>query len=205
MTRRCPNGETWCGNTASSSRWYVVASIWYDWVWWTPIVTWMYTSVRTSSRFVSMDYHFDYPKSIDLISRIKYDELRVPFRRILRKDTGERNQIETLSISWEARSVRMRKCFFISNLWKTRNYFRKKYMIYTFKNIRFVGNNCTILYVHFLNQTTSDQIPATGCVPGEVKHLSTRRKRNHYGIPIVAASEMGEAQTGDWFLVVSSW
>jgi hypothetical protein len=31
-------------------------------------------------------------------------------------------------------------------------------------------------------------------VPGEVKHLSTRRKRNQYGIPIVAASEMGEAQ-----------
>ena len=42
----------------------------------------------------------------------------------------------------------------------------------------------------------------SGSVPREVKHLSTWRKRNQYnqcfcidGIPLVAASETGEAQT----------
>ena len=30
---------------------------------------------------------------------------------------------------------------------------------------------------------------------GELKHLSTRRKRDLLGIPLVAASESGEAQT----------
>ena len=32
--------------------------------------------------------------------------------------------------------------------------------------------------------------------PGELKHLSTRRKRKKQSIPKVAASEMGRAQTG---------
>ena len=32
---------------------------------------------------------------------------------------------------------------------------------------------------------------------GEVKHLSTRRKRNQHEIPLVAASERGSAQTMD--------
>jgi hypothetical protein len=32
--------------------------------------------------------------------------------------------------------------------------------------------------------------------PGELKHLSTRRKRNQIEIPSVAASESGRAQTG---------
>ena len=32
---------------------------------------------------------------------------------------------------------------------------------------------------------------------GELKHLSTRRKRDLLGIPLVAASESGEAQTLD--------
>jgi hypothetical protein len=32
--------------------------------------------------------------------------------------------------------------------------------------------------------------------PGEVKHLSTQRKRERSFIPLVAASEKGRAQTG---------
>ena len=32
-----------------------------------------------------------------------------------------------------------------------------------------------------------------GAIPGEVKHLSTRRKRNQDEIPLVAASERGVA------------
>jgi hypothetical protein len=36
--------------------------------------------------------------------------------------------------------------------------------------------------------------------PGEVKHLSTRRKRNQKVIPLVAASERGGAQTRGYFL-----
>jgi hypothetical protein len=32
--------------------------------------------------------------------------------------------------------------------------------------------------------------------PAEVRHLSKRRKRNQAEIPIVAASEVGRAQTG---------
>ena len=35
-----------------------------------------------------------------------------------------------------------------------------------------------------------------GGKPGEVKHLSTRRKRKQSAIPSVAASESGTAQTG---------
>ena len=34
-----------------------------------------------------------------------------------------------------------------------------------------------------------------GGEPGELKHLSTRRKRNQVEIPQVAASERGRAQT----------
>ena len=36
---------------------------------------------------------------------------------------------------------------------------------------------------------------ATGSERGEVKHLSTPRKRNQFEIPSVAASERGRAQT----------
>ena len=35
-----------------------------------------------------------------------------------------------------------------------------------------------------------------GSEPGEVKHLSTRRKRKQTAIPSVVASERGTAQTG---------
>ncbi len=35
----------------------------------------------------------------------------------------------------------------------------------------------------------------SGGKPGELKHLSTRRKRKQIVIPLVVASERGEAQT----------
>ena len=38
--------------------------------------------------------------------------------------------------------------------------------------------------------------PQVGRQPGEVKHLSTRRKRKQAVIPLVVASESGLAQTG---------
>ena len=41
-----------------------------------------------------------------------------------------------------------------------------------------------------------DESIVTGGEPGEVKHLSTRRKRKQSAIPSVVASERGTAQTG---------
>ena len=41
-----------------------------------------------------------------------------------------------------------------------------------------------------------------GGEPGELKHLSTRRKRKQLVIPLVVASERGTAQTQ---LVTASW
>ena len=40
-----------------------------------------------------------------------------------------------------------------------------------------------------------DEQIVTGGEPGELKHLSTRRKRKQIVIPKVVASEIGEAQT----------
>jgi hypothetical protein len=41
-----------------------------------------------------------------------------------------------------------------------------------------------------------DEFIVAGGEPGEVKHLSTRRKRKQSAIPLVVASESGTAQTG---------
>ena len=41
-------------------------------------------------------------------------------------------------------------------------------------------------------------------VPAELKHLSKRRKRKKYFIPLVAASEKGKAQTNH-LILLSDW
>ena len=50
--------------------------------------------------------------------------------------------------------------------------------------------------------STCDEFIVAGGKPGEVKHLSTRRKRKQSAIPLVVASERGTAQT-EWTRVYS--
>ena len=50
-----------------------------------------------------------------------------------------------------------------------------------------------VLIQRFPNAKTC--IPREGDLLWELKHLSTRRKRKHYVMPLVAASEKGRGQT----------
>ena len=67
-----------------------------------------------------------------------------------------------------------------------------------------VGRSKYLLIHRYLNGETRLSIPQSPCTesigvrrePGELKHLSSRRKRKQHVILEVAASETGRAQTG---------
>ena len=52
---------------------------------------------------------------------------------------------------------------------------------------------------------SDDEYIVVGGKPGEVKHLSTLRKRKQLVIPLVVASERGRAQTGERKLSLGLW